>query len=72
MYIHHLVHRGAIRNKTAVRGGGSPPFSAATVSNSNINCFINHKHVLFKLMNDGINRIMNNITINMSCKVSHY
>jgi len=34
LYIHHLVHRGAIRNKTAVRGGGRPsrpPYSAATV-----------------------------------------
>jgi len=25
IYIHHMVHRGAIRNKTAVRGGGRPP-----------------------------------------------
>jgi len=31
--IHHLVHRGARRNKTAVRGGGRPPrppYGAAT------------------------------------------
>jgi len=32
IYIHHLVHRGAICNKTAVRGAAtpSPPYSAAT------------------------------------------
>jgi len=37
VYIHYLVHRGAIHNKTAVRGAGAPlpppPYCAATVWN---------------------------------------